>query len=104
MTNLGMFFLPINQQLPYFYRLSTLAGETGALLSALALAGFLILAIFSFRKNKLLTLGILWFLVTLSVESSIIALPNFIFVKRMYLPLMGLIWAALALLYSYASW
>ncbi|MBN2010099.1 tetratricopeptide repeat protein [candidate division KSB1 bacterium] len=103
MTYLRLFFIPIHQQLDYYYRLSTQAGDPAVLLSSAGLIALLLLAVFSFKKNKLFAFGLIWFFVTISVESGVIALPNVIFEHRMYLPLMGLIWAVLALLYSFAS-
>lgn len=53
-------------------------------------------AAFSIRKRPLVTLGIMWIFVSLSVESSIIPIRDAMFEQRMYLPMFGV-----ALIFSY---
>lgn len=52
---------------------------------------FLLLAfaLFSIRRHPLVTLGIVWIFVSLSVESSIIPISDAMFEHRMYLPMSG---------------
>ena len=52
---------------------------------------FLLLAgvIFLYRRNRLVSFGIAWFLTTLMIESSIWPLGNVMFEHRLYLPMFG---------------
>jgi len=45
---------------------------------------------FTFRPSRLVALGILWFFITLSVESSLIPIEDVIFEHRLYLPSVGI--------------
>jgi protein O-mannosyl-transferase len=56
----------------------------------LLLIGIFILALYLFNKNKVLSFGIFWIFLTLSVESSIIPIVDPMFEHRMYLPMLGL--------------
>ena len=59
------------------------------MLSALLLLFILGLAIVFFKKNRLISFSIIWFFVTLSVESSFIPLKDVINEHRLYLPMFG---------------
>lgn len=97
-TYLRLLALPVNQTLDYDYRLSTSLAEP-AVLASLALI-FAIAACgvwLTVRRQGLLRLagfGIIWFFLTLLVESSVVPLGDLIFEHRLYLPSLG---AALAL-------
>ncbi len=62
-------------------------------LCLLALGGLLGIVVYTFRRVPLVSFGILWFLINLSVESTIVPL-ELKFDHRMYLPSVGLILAA----------
>ncbi|MFQ5354484.1 MAG: hypothetical protein ACE5DR_06005, partial [Thermodesulfobacteriota bacterium] len=93
-----LFFLPVWQNLDYDYPLYH------SFLSLRVMAGFCFLLIlfvfallsasFARRENKPLLLlaaaGLLWFFITLSVESTVIPIRDVIFEHRMYLPGAGL--------------
>jgi tetratricopeptide (TPR) repeat protein len=49
------------------------------------------ISIFFVRKNKFVTFGILWFYITLSVESTLIPIRDVIFDHRLYLPSFGFV-------------
>jgi hypothetical protein len=53
--------------------------------------------------SRLIAFGIVWFFVTLSLESSIIPIFDVIFEHRLYLPSIGLIMALVTLLFSLAQ-
>jgi protein O-mannosyl-transferase len=53
------------------------------------LVGLIVLAIYLYKKNKILSFSIFWFFLTLSVESSIIPIADPMFEHRMYLPMLG---------------
>jgi len=50
-----------------------------------------IFALINIRKNKLITLGVLWFYIGLSVESSFISIKDVYFEHRLYFPIVGFI-------------
>jgi tetratricopeptide (TPR) repeat protein len=84
-----LLFLPINQNLDYDYRISNSFFEPRTFISFLALSSIVILAIFLFKKHRLLSFCIFWFFITLAVESSFIPISDLIFEHRTYLPSFG---------------
>jgi Flp pilus assembly protein TadD len=84
-----LLILPIHQNLDYDYPLSKHFMETGTLISFFVLVALLILSVYMFRKNRIISFGILWFFITLSIESSIIPIGDLIFEHRTYLPSFG---------------
>jgi protein O-mannosyl-transferase len=98
-TYLRMFILPLGQNLDHDYRLARSFWEWQILGSFLFLlflfGGAVLLAIRSFRKGKrneerLVAFGILWFFVTLSVESTLIPIDDLLVEHRLYLPSFGI--------------
>ncbi len=93
-----MLVAPVFQSLDHMYPFvnSFWSGWTPlslALLLTMAAGGMLA------RKNyPLISLGIGWLFITLSVESSIIPIRDAMFEHRMYLPMVGAAWLLLALL------
>jgi protein O-mannosyl-transferase len=92
---LQLTLLPINQCLDY----GSVAFNFPFILSFwnlevmgcfLFLAGLIVLAVYLFKKNKALSYGLLWFFLTLSIESSIIPIADPMYEHRMYLPMLGL--------------
>lgn len=96
-TYLRLLLLPVNQNLVYDYPVhSTLLD--GEVLLALALhLSLLGIAFYLFFASggalrvygRLISFGIVWFYLTLSVESSIIPIKHVIFEHRIYLPSVG---------------
>jgi tetratricopeptide (TPR) repeat protein len=84
-----LLFLPINQMLDYDFPISNNFFGLRTILSFLLLVSLIILAIFLFKKQRMISFGIFWFFLTLSVEASIIPIPNLIFEHRTYLPSFG---------------
>jgi tetratricopeptide (TPR) repeat protein len=84
-----LLILPINQNVDYDFRISNSFFEIRTILSFLFLLSLIILAIFQYKKNRIITFGIFWFFLTLSVESSIIPISDVIFDHRTYLPSFG---------------
>jgi tetratricopeptide (TPR) repeat protein len=90
LTYIRLFILPYNQNLDYDYSLSTSFFQIKTFFSFLVLLGILLSAVLLFKKYRLISFGILWFFLTISVESSIIPISqNVIFEHRTYLPSFG---------------
>jgi len=90
LTYIRLFVLPVNQNIDYDYAISHSLFEWHTLIGLLSLAGILLLGIFVFRRYRLIAFGIIWFFLTLSVESSIIPIAqDVIFEHRTYLPGLG---------------
>ena len=88
-TYLRLLVFPVNQCIDYDYRLSS-GWEDPDVWAAFSLLLSIFLLSFAFvKKNRLISFGILWFFLTLSVESTIIPLPDFILEHRLYLPMFG---------------
>jgi Flp pilus assembly protein TadD len=100
-TYLRLIFLPVNQQFDYDYPISHSLFEPhtlGSLILLMCLFGAAILIFMRSRKGgdgalRLVSFGILWFFITLSVESSVIPIKDVIFEHRVYLPSVGIFMA-----------
>ena len=97
-----MLVLPINQNLDHDIIPSTGLFHGKELLSLLIIAGLIYLAVRLFNKKRLISFGIAWFFLTLSVESTIIPIRDFMFEHRAYLPSFGFFLVACYLLFSMA--
>ncbi len=84
-----LLILPVNQVFDYNYKLVTSFSDPRAWLSFIALVGLVAVAIFTFKKHRIISFGIFWFFITLSIESSIIPIKDLIFEHRTYLPSFG---------------
>ncbi len=88
-TYIRLLFIPIDQRFDYDYPLSYSFFEPATFLSFLILVLIFWTAARLFKNHKLISFGILWFFVTLSVESTIIPIHYVIAEYRLYLPLVG---------------
>lgn len=87
LTYIRLFIVPVNQNLDYDYPVAHSLLEWQTLLGLLSLIGILVLGVLLFHKYRLISFGIIWFFLTLAVESSIIPISqNVIFEHRTYLP------------------
>jgi hypothetical protein len=85
--------------------------EPGVFFSFLFLSSIVGLAIYLFTRSRktnnghgiFISFGVLWFFITLSVESSVIPIKDVIAEHRVYLPSIG-IFAAFTATVSYAFW
>jgi len=84
-----LLIFPIQQNLDYDFPVSHGFFEIRTLLSFLFLLSLFVLGIFLFKKNRIISFGIFWFFLTLSIESSIIPIDDVIFEHRTYLPSFG---------------
>lgn len=84
-----LLIVPFNQNVDYDFPVSNHLFELSTLLSLLFLVMLLVLAVVLFNKNRLISFGIIWFFLTLSIESSIIPISDVIFEHRTYIPSIG---------------
>lgn len=83
-----LLFIPTNLNLDYDWPITRSIDLPTVLFFILlaAIAGF---GIWAFRRFRLLSFGIIWFFVTLSVTSSFVVIYDVIFEHRLYLPSIG---------------
>jgi len=100
LTYVRLLFLPIHQNLDYDYPLYHSFFIPQVFLSFLFHLSALGLALYLFYRSRsaapnlrLIAFGILWFYVTLAIESSIISIVIVIFEYRVYLPSVGWVMA-----------
>ncbi|MFQ5540467.1 MAG: tetratricopeptide repeat protein, partial [Candidatus Binatia bacterium] len=95
-TYLRLLLLPINQNLDYAYPIYRSLFEPSVFPSFLFLSSLFALSLYLLfasrltpSASRLTSFGILWFFLTLSIESSIIPIRDVIFEHRLYLPSVG---------------
>ncbi len=99
-TYIRLLFFPINQNLDYDFPIFHSFSDSSVFLSFIFLMIIFVFSIYLFYRSKsidsedryelrLISFGILWFFITLSVESSIIPIADVIFEHRIYLPSAG---------------
>ncbi len=110
-TYIRLLFLPVNQNIDYDYPVYNSFYEPNVFLSFLFLLSIFIIAVYFFYRSKssannnsiqylrLISFGIFWFFITLSVESSVIPIIDVIFEHRLYLPSIGVFIAISSLVY-----
>ena len=97
-TYLRLLLLPINQHFDYDFHVSRTFFSGDVIASFLFLSMVFALGILAFKKYRLVSFGVVWFFLTLSVESSIIPIRDVIVEHRVYLPSVGFFMAAVALM------
>lgn len=101
-TYMRLLVWPVGQNLLYDFQTSKSLAEPRTLAGLLLIAGLLALGVALRRRHPLAAFGILWFFVTLSVESSVIPIRHVIFEHRVYLPSVGFSLLAAALIYQWS--
>jgi tetratricopeptide (TPR) repeat protein len=93
-----LFLIPVGQngdwQLPFFHSL----GADGAWFYALLMAMLLAAVAWLYRRDRMTSFGLLFFLLTLAPTSSVIPIKDALAERRMYVPIAGLILTTLAVL------
>ncbi len=129
-TYLRLLLFPVNQNLDYDYPVYHSFMELRPLLSFIFLLSLLGAAIYLYARSvrtlqkattatkkseplptlefhhlsRLIAFGILWFFITISVESSVIPITDVIFEHRVYLPSIGFLLALVALVFNATSY
>lgn len=85
-----LLFIPTNLNLDYDWPI-TRNIDFATVLYFLILTFLVVIAIFLFKKAKLISFGIIWFFITLSVTSSFIVIYDVIFEHRLYLASVGFV-------------
>jgi len=98
-----LLFLPVGQNLDYLYPF-----KSGFFDAYTPFAFLFLIVLFAFgtwqiKKRPVFSLGIFWFFITLSVESSIIPIRDALFEHRLYLPIFGFALMAAYLLFHFLS-
>ncbi|MCM8775732.1 MAG: tetratricopeptide repeat protein, partial [Candidatus Omnitrophica bacterium] len=88
-TYLRLLVLPVRQNLDYDYPISYTLLDWKTFLSFVLLLEIFLLGFLLYKKQRLISFGIFWFFLTLSLESSIFPLKDVIFEHRLYLPMVG---------------
>jgi len=84
-----LLFFPFGQNVDYMYPFKSGFFDGWTPLAFLFVAGIVFAGVWCFKKRPIISLGIFWFLITLSVESSIIPIRDALFEHRLYLPMFG---------------
>ena len=114
-TYMRLVFFPVNQNIDYDYPVYHSLGNASLFLSIIfhliiiGLGGFLFWRSKNTRSEtrgelRLISFGIFWFFVTLSVESSVIPLGDIIFEHRIYLPSIGAFISIVSALLAFKRW
>ena len=93
-TYLRLIVLPVGQNLDYDYPMYRSLAEPAVFLSLALVASVFFLGVWLFARSYqrgggcgvLAGIGVIWFFVTISIESSIIPIKDLIFEHRLYLP------------------
>ena len=90
-----LFILPVNLNVgPDVVRVATSVLEPGVLISIIILAGLAATAVYSYRRIKGVSFGIVWFLVALIPVSNLIPIDALYAERFMYLPSIGVFMVA----------
>lgn len=102
MKYLGLFILPAGLNLDHDQQIHTSLAEPAVLFSLTGLLGIALTGLWAARRLRcpLAAFGLLWFFLSLSVESSILPIRDVMFEHRMYLPSAGLLTFALCSVFS----
>jgi len=98
-TYIRLLFIPVHQNLDYDYPTYDSFFAPRVLASFFILFAIFVVSIYLYWKSRdkdkkdlrLISFGILWFFIAVSVESSVIPFVDVIFEHRMYLPSIGLL-------------
>ena len=95
-----LLMLPVGQTIDHDVPLSISLFELKTFLSFSLLVSMILYSISIFQKKRFIALGILWFFLTLSVESSFKPLGNLLYEHRLYLPMFGFCMFFIGTLYT----
>jgi len=85
--------LPVNLNLDYNILISHSLFDIRTMLGFIFLSALIILGIYLYNRNRIISFGISWFFITLAIESSFIPISDLMFEHRTYLPSYGFLLA-----------
>lgn len=88
-TYFKLLILPINQNIDHHFTISQSIFELPTVFGLILILAVFAFAIIIYKKNRLVSFGIFWIYLTLSIESSIIPIMDVMFEHRLYLPIVG---------------
>jgi tetratricopeptide (TPR) repeat protein len=91
-----LLFIPLGQNLDHQIPVSENFFQPRTFVAFLGLVALVAWGLLLFKRNRLVSFGILWFFLTLSVESSFLPIADVIFEHRTYLPAFGFVVAVCA--------
>ena len=114
-TYLRLLFFPYPQKVMYEIEASRTFWSFPVILSLLSIAALHLFAFTSWLaascgtgkkalERRLIAIGILWFFITISIESSVIPIKDLIFEHRTYLPSFGILMVGSIYLLRLAAW
>jgi len=92
-TYIRLLFIPVKQALDYEYPISHGFFEMRTILSFAFLAAIVGLGVKLLKTKPVVSFGIFWIFLTLSIESSFIPIRDVIYEHRLYLPMVGFVMA-----------
>jgi len=92
-----LLILPISQNLDYDFPISKSIFEPATFVSLIAILAIIFIGILLHKKYRIISFGILFFFLALSIESSIFPLNDVIYEHRLYLPSAGAIIAVVCI-------
>lgn len=98
---------PISQNVDYDFSLSVTLWRAKELMSLFFILGLLISIFVSYKRHPLISFGLSFIFVSLSVESSVIPIGDVIFEHRLYLPMFGFALVVISIitkLFSYVKY
>ncbi len=97
---LKLWLVPIGQNIDHGIIVSKSLGIR-EISGILVYVGLIVTTVITYKKNKLISFGILWFLVTMLVESSLIPIQDVMVEHRLYLPSFGLSLILVVIIFSF---
>lgn len=96
-----LLIFPINQNIDYDFPISNSLMNGATIINGMVLLSLIGLAIYLYNKNRIVSFGIFWFFLALSIESSIIPISDVIFEHRTYIPSFGYFFLLTCLIYQF---
>lgn len=91
--------LPIGQNVDHDFPISMSIWELKTILSLVVLVAIVTFAVWIFKRNRIVSFGIFWFLITISIECSFIPITDVFFEHRTYLPSFGFFLILISLIF-----
>lgn len=86
---LGLLLLPINQNIDHYHQFSETLWATKNIISVSCMGALLVSIVFFIKRNKIIAFGILFILISLSVESTFLPIRDAMVEHRLYLATIG---------------